>query len=139
MTAAVGTALKEVLCGRLPAVLQCPDLHRSMGFYAGRWGFGVAQSIPGVMAVLVRESVTVQLLQRRADESPQPLACRLLVDCMDQWWMQLYSAPGQTPHQLVEQRWGTEWAISDCDGNRLLLVQSAPHLARRQVQRQVLR
>ena len=135
MSATVNASLQEVLCGRLPAVLPCPDLYRSMGFYSGRWGFDVAQSIPGVMAVLVRESVAVQLLQMRSDEAPQPLACRLLVDCIDAWWMQLYSAPGQTPHQLVEQRWGTEWAISDCDGNRLLLVQSAPHLARRQVLR----
>lgn len=135
MTAAVSCPLKEVLCGRLPAVLRCPDLNRTVGFYARRWGFGVVQSIPGVMAVLVRESVTVQLLQSHCDETPQALACRLLVDCIDQWWMQLYSAPGQTPHQLIEQRWGTEWAISDCDGNLLLLVQSAPHLARRQVLR----
>jgi hypothetical protein len=48
--------------------------------------------------------------------------------------MALQSAPGQAPHALMEQAWGTEWGVSDCEGNRLLLVQSAPHAARRKAQ-----
>ncbi|EJL82063.1 hypothetical protein PMI15_03259, partial [Polaromonas sp. CF318] len=81
--------------------------------------------------VLKRESVTVQLWQRRADMAPQRFACRLLVDSIEQWHMALQSAPDQALPALLEQAWGTEWGISDCEGNRLLLVQSAPHAARR--------
>ena len=120
-----------VLCARTPAVLHCADLRQTLAFYCSNWGFAVQHSVPGVIAVLVRESVTVQLWQRRADMAPQRFACRLLVDSIEQWHMALQSAPGQAPHRLVEQAWGTEWGVSDCEGNRLLLVQSAPHAARR--------
>lgn len=123
--------MTEVLCARAPAVLHCADLRQVTAFYRERWGFAVQHSVPGVIAVLTRESVTVQLWQRRADMAPQHFACRLLVDNIEQWHMALRSAPGQAPHTLVEQDWGTEWGISDCEGNRLLLVQSAPHAARR--------
>ena len=125
------TAMMEVLCARTPAVLHCADLRRVTAFYRGQWGFAVQHSVPGVIAVLTRESVTVQLWQRRADMAPQHFACRLLVDDIEQWHMALQSAPGHAPQTLVEQDWGTEWGISDCEGNRLLLVQSAPHAARR--------
>jgi hypothetical protein len=66
-----------------------------------------------------------------ADMAPQHFACRLLVDSIEHRHMALRSAPGQTPHALVEQDRGAEWGISDCEGNLLLLVQSAPHAARR--------
>lgn len=124
-------AMTEVLCARTPAVLHCADLRRALAFYRDCWGFAVRHSVPGVIAVLMRESVTVQLWQRRADMAPQHFACRLLVDNIEQWHMALQSAPGQSPHALVEQAWGAEWGISDCEGNRMLLVQSAPHAARR--------
>lgn len=127
-------AMTEVLCARTPAVLHCADLRQAVAFYQDNWGFSVQQSVPGVIAVLTRESVTVQLWQRRADMAPQHFACRLLVDNIEQWHMALQSAPGQASHALVEQAWGTEWGISDCEGNRLLLVQSAPHAARRRAQ-----
>ncbi len=134
MTEPRNTALTEVLCARTPAVLHCADLRQALAFYQGGWGFSVQQSLPGVIAVLTRESVTVQLWQRRADMAPQHFACRLLVDNIEQWHMALQSAPGQAPHALVEQAWGAEWGVSDCEGNRLLLVQSAPHAARRRAQ-----
>lgn len=124
-------AMTEVLCARTPAVLHCADLRQVTAFYRDQWGFAVQHSVPGVIAVLTRESVTVQLWQRRADMAPQHFACRLLVDNIGQWHMSLQSAPGQAMHALVEQDWGTEWGVSDCEGNRLLLVQSAPHVARR--------
>lgn len=124
-------AMTEVLCARTPAVLHCADLRGALAFYRDCWGFAVRHSVPGVIAVLVRESVMVQLWQRRADMAPQHFACRLLVDNIEQWHMALQSAPGQAPPALLEQEWGAEWGISDCEGNRLLLVQSAPHAARR--------
>jgi predicted enzyme related to lactoylglutathione lyase len=124
-------AMMEVLCARTPAALHCADLRQVTAFYRAQWGFAVQHSVPGVIAVLTRESVTVQLWQRRTDMAPQHFACRLLVDNIEQWHTALQSAPGQAPHALVEQDWGTEWGISDCEGNRLLLVQSAPHAARR--------
>lgn len=127
----VKATMTEVLCARTPAVLHCADLRQVTAFYRDQWGFAVQHSVPGVIAVLTRESVTVQLWQRRADMAPQRFACRLLVDNIEQWHMALQSAPGQAPHALVEQDWGTEWGISDCEGNRLLLVQSASHAARR--------
>lgn len=123
--------MTEVLCARTPAVLHCADLRAALAFYRDRWGFAVRHSVPGVIAVLTRESVTVQLWQRRADMAPQQFACRLLVDGIELWHMALQSAPGQAPSALVEQEWGAEWGISDCEGNRLLLVQSAAHAARR--------
>ena len=123
--------MTEVLCARTPAVLHCADLRQALAFYRDGWGFAVRHSVPGVIAVLTRESVTVQLWQRRADMAPQQFACRLLVDNIEQWHMTLQSAPGQLPPALLEQEWGSEWGISDCEGNRLLLVQSAPHAARR--------
>lgn len=126
--------MTEVLCARTPAVLHCADLRLALAFYQGNWGFAVQQSVPGVVAVLIPESVAVQLWQRRADMAPQHFACRLLVDNIEQWHMALQSAPGQAPHALVEQAWGAEWGVSDCEGNRLLLVQSAPHAARRRAQ-----
>lgn len=125
------TAMTEVLCARTPAVLHCTDLRQALAFYRDSWGFALRHSVPGVIAVLRRESVTVQLWQRRADMAPQQFACRLLVDNIEQWHMALQSAPGQALPALLEQEWGTEWGISDCEGNRLLLVQSAPHAARR--------
>jgi len=128
---AMQTAMTEVLCARLPAALHCADLRQVLAFYRDCWGFAVQHNVPGVIAVLTRESVTVQLWQRRADMAPQHFACRLLVDNIEQWHMALQSAPGQAPHALAEQEWGAEWGVSDCEGNRLLLVQSAPHAARR--------
>jgi hypothetical protein len=127
-------AMTEVLCARTPAVLHCGDLRQALAFYQGSWGFAVRHNVPGVIAVLTRESVTVQLWQRRTDMAPQHFACRLLVDNIEQWHMALQSAPGQTPHVLAEQAWGAEWGVSDCEGNRLLLVQSASHAARRRAQ-----
>lgn len=127
-------AMTEVLCARTPAVLHCADLRQAVAFYQGSWGFAVQHHVPGVIAVLTRESVTVQLWQRRADMAPQHFACRLLVDNIEQWHMALQSALGQVPHALVEQEWGAEWGVSDCEGNRLLLVQSAPHAVRRRAQ-----
>ena len=124
-------AMQEILCARSPAVLTCAELRRTVAFYQSQWGFAVRHHITGVIAILHRESVTVQLWQRRADMAPEPIACRLLVDCLCQWRAVLRSAPGQTPPTLLTQDWGMEWGISDCDGNRLLLVQSAPHAARR--------
>ncbi|WP_457278798.1 hypothetical protein [Polaromonas sp. P5_D5] len=131
MSGPLKPVMTEVLCARTPAVLHCADLRRTQAFYCSNWGFSVQHSVPGVIAVLTRESVTVQLWQRRADMAPQRFACRLLVDSIEQWHMALQSAPGQALHSLVEQEWGTEWGVSDCEGNRLLLVQSAPHAARR--------
>lgn len=124
-------ALPEILCARTPAVLTCADLRTTLAFYRGEWGFMTRHHIPGVIAILQRESVTVQLWQRRADMAPDTVACRLLVDSIAQWHPALQPAPGQTPPVLVQKDWGMEWGISDCDGNRLLLVQSAPHAARR--------
>ena len=124
-------AMNEVLCGRLPAILVSPDLRRTLAFYRDDWGFEVQHHIPGVIAVVTRESVSVQLWQLRADMQAERCACRLLVNCLAQWHMALQSAPKQTPARLQERDWGAEWSLSDCDGNRLLLVQSAPHAARR--------
>lgn len=124
-------AMTEVLCARTPAMLHCADLRRALAFYRNQWGFAVQHSVPGVIAVLTRESVTVQLWQRRADMAPQHFACRLLVDNIEPWHMALQSAPGQAMHALAEQDWGTECGISDCEGNRLLLVHPAPLAARR--------
>lgn len=126
--------MTEVLCARTPAVLHCADLRRALAFYQGNWGFAVQHSVPGVIAVVSRESVTVQLWQRRADMALQHFACRLLVDNIEQWHMALQSAPGQSSHALAEHPWGTEWGISDCEGNRLLLVQPATHAVRRRAQ-----
>ncbi|MDP3796240.1 MAG: hypothetical protein Q8R06_03710 [Polaromonas sp.] len=116
-------AMTEVLCTRVPAVLHCADLGRTQAFYRKNWGFEVRHQVPGVIAVLVREAVTLQLWQRRADMKAQSLNCRLAVDKLESWQLALRSAPGQAPPALVEQAWGTEWGISDCEGNRLLLVQ----------------
>ena len=124
-------ATTEILCARTPAVLTCGNLRTTLAFYSGEWGFMIQHHIPGVLAILQRESVTVQLWQRRTDMAPETVACRLLVDCIDQWRPALQSAPGQALSLLVQKDWGLEWDISDCDGNRLLLVQSAPHAARR--------
>lgn len=123
--------MKEMLYARTPAVLSCPDLRHTLAFYRDQWGFDVQHHIQGVIAILKRESVTVQLWQRRADMAPETMAYRLLVDCIEMWHRWLQSAPGQTPPLLLKRDWGMEWGISDCDGNRLLLVQSAPHAARR--------
>lgn len=127
--------MKEVLCARTPAVLQCGDLKQSLAFYTGNWGFALVQQVPGVFAVLRRESVTVQLWQRRADEAAQTCACRLLVASLAAWLagggQETASAPGQMPALLQERTWGRELGLSDCDGNRLLLVQSASALHRK--------
>lgn len=123
--------MMEVLCARSPAALRCGNLEAAAVFYRHAWGFALKQTVPGVFALMSRESVTVQLWQRRADESLQTLACRLLVNCIDPWQLELVSAPGQAPASLTEQPWGCEWGISDAEGNRLLLVQSAPHAVRR--------
>jgi predicted enzyme related to lactoylglutathione lyase len=123
--------MTEVLCARLPAVLHSPDLQHALAFYRDYWGFSLRQHVPGVLAILTRESVTVQLWQRRADMRVQTFACRLLVDNIELWQMALQSAPGRMPQTLTEQAWGTEFGLSDNDGNRLLLVQSAPHKFRR--------
>lgn len=128
---AMNGSMAEVLCARTPAVVHCDSLRQVTDFYQECWGFSLKQSVPGVIAVLTRGSVTVQLWQRRADMAPHHFACRLPVDNIEQWHMALRSAPAQAQHALVEQDWGTEWGISDCEGNRLLLVQSAPHAARR--------
>jgi predicted enzyme related to lactoylglutathione lyase len=128
------TAMTEVLCARSPAVVHCADLRAALAFYRDSWGFAVQHSVPGVIAVLTRELVTVQLWQRRADMAPQHFACRLFVDNIEPWHMALQSAPGQAPHALIEQAWGTEWGVSDCEGNRLLLVQPALHTAWRKAQ-----
>ena len=124
--------LNEILCGRTPAVLHCADLETAIAFYSNQWGFSLAQRVPGVVAKLVRESVTVQLWQRRADMSVNRFACRLLVDDVVQW-AALESADGQTPSTSVEQNWGAELGVSDIDGNRLLLVQSASHRVIRRI------
>ena len=100
-------AMNEVLCGRLPALLVSPDLRRTLAFYRDDWGFDVQHHIPGVIA---------------------------LVNCLAQWHMALQSASAQSPACLQERDWGAEWCLSDCDANRLLLVQSAPHAARRKAQ-----
>ncbi|MDW5441930.1 hypothetical protein [Polaromonas sp. SM01] len=118
-------AMTEVLCGPAPAVLPGADLARTLAFYQGSWGFTPRQYVPGVMAVLVRETLTLQLWQRRADMKARAQTCRLVVDCLQPWQLALVSAPGRAPQTLVEQAWGTEWGLSDCDGNRLLLVQPA--------------
>ena len=123
---------KEILCGRLPAVLVCPNLRHTLAFYQDEWGFEVQQHITGVIAILRRESVSIQLWQLRADMLPQNRACRLLVNCLGPWQTALQSAPGQSRARLMQRDWGAEWGLSDCDGNRLLLVQSAPHAARRE-------
>ena len=124
-------ALPEILCARTPAVLTCANLRTTLDFYRGEWDFMTRHHIPGVIAVVTRESVSVQLWQLRADMQAERCACRLLVNCLAQWHMALQSAPKQTPARLQERDWGAEWSLSDCDGNRLLLVQSAPHAARR--------
>jgi len=123
--------MNELLCARTPAILSCPDLRRTLAFYKDTWGFEARHHIAGVIAIVRRESVTVQLWQRRADMPPEAVGCRLLVDCIGLWHRWLQSAPGQAPSELLRKDWGLEWGISDCDGNRLLLVQSAPHMARR--------
>jgi hypothetical protein len=123
----------EVLCARTPAVLHSPVLKTALAFYRDEWKFSVQQHVPGVLAILTRESVTVQLWQRRADMLPQTFACRLLVNHLESWLMGLQSAPGQPPECLTEQAWGCEFALSDCDGNRLQLVQSAPHAVARKL------
>ena len=69
-------AMNEVLCGRLPAVLVCPDLRRTLAFYRDEWGFEVQHHITGVIAIVKRESVSIQLWQLRADMRPQRCACR---------------------------------------------------------------
>jgi hypothetical protein len=125
--------MKEVLCARLPATLHCPDLRGTLAFYRDSWGFALRQHVPGVFAVLARESVTVQLWQHGADIASQPIACRLLVDSVDDWRLAVWSPPGQPAGVYTEPSWGAEWGVSDCDGNRLLLVQSAAHAARRGV------
>ena len=122
--------MKEVLRARLPAELQSADLRQALDVYQRGWGFTLQQHIPGVFAVLRRESVTVHLSQRRSDEPLSLLACRLLVDRVDDWTT-LVSAPGQSRQRLTAQGWGREFGLSDGDGNRLLLVQSAPHAIRR--------
>ncbi|RYX91102.1 MAG: hypothetical protein EOO28_26910 [Comamonadaceae bacterium] len=122
--------LKEILCGRTPAVLHCADLKGAVSFYMEQWGFSLVQQVPGVVAKLVRESVTVQLCQRRADQPASRLACRLLVNDLPQW-QGLGSAAGQANAARCEQGWGAEFGVSDGDGNRLLLVQSAPHRLQR--------
>ena len=119
--------MTEVLCARLAAALHSPDLQRALAFYRDTWGFAVHQQVPSVLAILTRESVTVQLWQRRADMPVETFARRLLVDNIELWQMALQSAPGRTPQTLTEQAWGTEFGLSDCDGNRLLLVQPAQH------------
>lgn len=128
-------AMTEVLCARVPAVLHCTDLGRTLAFYRENWGFEARHHVPGVIAVLVRETVVLQLWQRRADMKAQSLSCRLVVEVLTPWQLALQSAPGQAPAALVEQAWGTEWAISDCEGNRLLLVQPSlrPALRRARV------
>ncbi|MDO8774525.1 MAG: hypothetical protein Q7K57_38600 [Burkholderiaceae bacterium] len=128
-------AMTEVLCTRVPAVLHCAGLGRTLAFYREGWGFEVRHQVPGVIAVLVREAVTLQLWQRRADMKTQSLSCRLAVQALAPWQLALQSAPGQAPAALVEQTWGTEWGISDCEGNRLLLVQPSllPMLRRARV------
>lgn len=128
-------AMTEVLCTRVPAVLHCAELGRTQAFYRESWGFEVRHHVPGVIAVLVREAVTLQLWQRRADMKAQSLSCRLAVAALAPWQLGLQSAPGQAPAALVEQAWGTEWGLSDCEGNRLLLVQPSlrPMLRRARV------
>ncbi|MDO9406021.1 MAG: hypothetical protein Q7T87_18495 [Polaromonas sp.] len=118
--------MKEVLCGRTPAPVQCADLKSAIAFYTQSWGFAVQQVVPGVVAKLTRESVTVQLWQRRADMDLEASAYRLLVDDMAVW-QDVSSAPGRAVSATTEQTWGLEFGISGIDGNRLLLVQSAPH------------
>ena len=117
----------EVLCARTAAVLYSPELKRTVDFYQSQWGFNVVQHIPGVLAILMRESITVQLWQRRSDMPRQTFAYRLLVNNLELWLINLVSAAGQISHCMTEQAWGCEFGLSDCDGNRLLLVQSAPH------------
>lgn len=123
--------MKEILRGSLPAVLHCPALAKTVAFYRNAWGFELHQYVPGVVASLRRESVIVQLLQRRSDMPAQTFACRLLVDDIERWSGGLKSASGQTPYSFSEQAWGFEAGLSDCDGNRLQLVQSAAHQVRR--------
>ena len=120
----------EVLCARSPAVIRCCNLKTVAAFYRSAWGFTTVQAVPGVMALLTRESVTVHLWQRRADETRETWACRLLVDRLATWHAELVSAPGQAAASFADQPWGREWRISDCEGNRLALVQSAPHAVR---------
>ncbi len=123
--------MTEVLCGRTPALLSIADLKTAIMFYRDHWGFALAQQVPGVLAVMRRESVTVHLLRRREDMIAETFACRLLVDSLHEWRSGLQSAEGRAPATLSEESWGSELGLSDCEGNRLQLVQSAPHLWRR--------
>lgn len=125
--------VREVLCVRSPAVLHCADLRKTLDFYTHAWQFDVLQIIPGVMAVIRRESVCIHLMQRRSDMAAEVLACRLLVDDIDDWKGALGSAAGQAVATLTEEPWGFEWCMRDCDGHRLHLVQPAPHAVRRQM------
>ncbi len=125
--------MKEILRGRLPAVLQCPELAKTVAFYRNVWGFKLVQYVPGVAASLTRESVAVQLMQFSSDMPAPIVACKLLVDDIAAWSGSLQSASGQTAHSLRDEDWGMESGLSDCDGNRLQLVQCAAHLARRRV------
>lgn len=123
--------MKEILRARLPAVLHCPQLAKTVAFYRDAWGFKLAQYIPGVAASLSRESVTVQLMQCRSDMTAQTFACKLLVDDIAAWSGSLQSASGQAPRSLRDEAWGMDCGLSDCDGNRLQLVQCAAHWVRR--------
>lgn len=117
--------MKEILCAHLPARLSCADLKHTLAFYRESWGFELLQQVTGVVAVLRRESVTVHLYQRRSDQTHELFACRLLVDSLEAWTGRLLSAPGRPEPTLQERAWGREFALSDCDGNRLLLVPAA--------------
>ena len=126
--------MNEVLCGRTPAILSIANLKQAIAFYRDDWGFTVHQQVPGVLAIIKRESVTVHLLQRREDMMPETFACKLLVDDLQAWQHGeggLQSASGHPPATLTDEGWGSEMGVSDCEGNRLQLVQSAPHLWRR--------
>ena len=123
--------MREILCGRTPAVLHSPQLARALDFYTTQWGFSLVQHVPGVVAILRRESVAVHLMQLRSDMAAEAFACKLLVDDVSAWGDALVSAPGQVVRTVIDQPWGLEVGLSDCDGHRLFLVQSAPHRFRR--------
>jgi predicted enzyme related to lactoylglutathione lyase len=123
--------MKEVLCARTPAILYCADLGRTLAFYRDDWGFALQRQVPGMVAFLTRESVTVQLWQRRPEQPAEVFACRVLVDSIAAWQFALGSAPGQVAAAYSERSWGREYALTDCDGNRLMLVQAASRLASR--------
>lgn len=126
--------MNEILCGRTPAILSIAHLRSAVAFYRDAWGFTVHQQVHGVLAIMKRESVTVHLMQRREDMMPETFACKLLVDDLQAWQCAqsgLQSASGHAPVTLTDEGWGSELGLSDCEGNRLQLVQSAPHLLRR--------